>query len=62
MNHTSASVTNHCPPHVTLQSSKSDGQGVLTLALGHSYDLPLLPLAAQGKNLVLSPQDLDLGS
>ena len=34
----------------------------MTLALGCSYDLPFLLLAARGQNLVLSPQDLYLGS
>ena len=54
------SVTNHFSPLVMLKYSRSDGYGTLSLALGHSHDLPFHLLVAQGHNLVLSPQDLDL--
>jgi hypothetical protein len=50
-------VTNHCSPLVMFKCSRSDGYGILTLALGHSHNLPFHFLAARGQNLeIQSPK------
>lgn len=53
------SITNHCSPLVTFKCSRSDGYGILMLALGRSHNRAFHFSAAWGQNLVSLTKEMN---